>query len=77
MYVMQSLPAQQQGLASGVMNTLVRLSSTVAMGIATAVYASIEASPEGIEQPMLKFTRMFSRPALTCSDSLLRLLTFT
>ncbi|ROV94357.1 hypothetical protein VPNG_09387 [Cytospora leucostoma] len=59
MYVMQSLPAQQQGLASGVMNTLVRLSSTVAMGIATAVYASIETSPKGLEQPMLKFTRTF------------------
>ncbi|KUI68577.1 hypothetical protein VM1G_04181 [Cytospora mali] len=59
MYVMQSLPAQQQGLASGVMNTIIRLSSTVAMGIATAVFASIEISPQGLEQPMLKYTRTF------------------
>lgn len=56
---MQSLPAHQQGLASGVMNTLTRLSSTVAMGIATAVFSSIEISPKGIEQPMLKYTRTF------------------
>lgn len=41
------------------MNTLVRLASTVAMGIATAVYSSVEVSPQGMEQPMLKYTRTF------------------
>ncbi|PSS02279.1 major facilitator superfamily-domain-containing protein [Coniella lustricola] len=59
MYVMQSLPPHQQGLASGIMTTLVRLSSTVALGIATAVYTSIDSSAQGQAQPMLKFTRTF------------------
>lgn len=71
MYVMQSLPTAQQGLASGVMNTLVRLSSTVAMGIATAVFSSIEESPQGIEQPMLKYTRTFQVSVAMAAASVL------
>ncbi|KAJ4389897.1 hypothetical protein N0V93_007369 [Gnomoniopsis smithogilvyi] len=59
MYVMQSLPPKHQGLASGIMNTLVRLSSTLAMGISTAVYSSIDLSAKGQAEPMLKFTRTF------------------
>lgn len=59
MYVMQSLPREHQGLASGIMNTLVRLSSTLAMGISTAVYSSIDLSAQGQAEPMLKFTRTF------------------
>lgn len=59
MYVMQSLPPKQQGLASGIMNTLVRLASTLSMGIATAVYSSVELSARGQAEPMLKFTRTF------------------
>lgn len=59
MYVMQSLPPKHQGLASGIMNTLVRLSSTLAMGISTAVYSSIDLSAKGQAETMLKFTRTF------------------
>lgn len=59
MYVMQSLPPKQQGLASGIMNTLTRLATTLAMGIATAVYSSIDLSSKGQAEPMLKFTRTF------------------
>lgn len=59
MYVMQSLPPKHQGLASGIMNTLVRLSSTLAMGVSTAVYSSIDLSAQGQAEPMLKFTRTF------------------
>lgn len=59
MYVMQSLPPKQQGLASGIMNTLVRLASTLSMGIATAVYSSVELTPQGQAEPMLKYTRTF------------------
>lgn len=59
MYVMQSLPPKQQGLASGIMNTLVRLASTIAMGLSTAVYSSVELSVQGQAQPMLKFNRTF------------------
>lgn len=71
MYVMQSLPAHQQGLASGVMNTLVRLSSTVSMGIASAVFTSVEVSPQGQEQPMLKFTRTFQVSVALAAASVL------
>lgn len=71
MYVMQSLPAHQQGLASGVMNTLIRLSSTVAMGIATAVFSSIEVSPQGMEQLMLKYTRTFQVSVALAAASVL------
>lgn len=60
MYVMQSLPPDAQGLASGIMNTLVRLASTLSMGLATAVYATYEGrADEDAADPMLKFTRTF------------------
>lgn len=59
MYVMQSLPPDAQGLASGIMNTLVRLASTLSMGLATAVYATYEGRPGDAADPMLKFTRTF------------------
>lgn len=59
MYVMQALPREAQGLASGIMNTLIRLASTLSMGIATAVYATYEARPSNETDPMLKFTRTF------------------
>lgn len=68
---MQSLPAHQQGLASGVMNTLIRLSSTVAMGIATAVFSSVEVSPQGMEKPMLKYTRTFQVSVALAAASVL------
>lgn len=56
---MQTLPQEAQGLASGIMNTLVRLASTLSMGIATAVYATYEVRPTDTTDPMLKFTRTF------------------
>lgn len=59
MYVMQSLPHEAQGLASGIMNTLIRLASTLSMGIATAVYSTFETSSKNETDPMLKFTRTF------------------
>ncbi|KAI8723496.1 MFS domain-containing protein [Fusarium sp. LHS14.1] len=48
MYVMQSLPIHQQSLAGGIFNMLIRLGSTVAIGISTAVYSSVgEAQADG------------------------------
>lgn len=48
MYVMQSLPTHQQSLAGGIFNMLIRLGCTIAIGISTAVYSSVEeALPEG------------------------------
>lgn len=56
---MQCLPAHQQGLATGVQNTLNRLSATVGVGIATAIYSSADATTQGMAYPMLKYTRTF------------------
>ena len=57
MYVMQSLPSHQQSLAGGIFNTMIRLCSTVSLGITTAVFSSTAISPAGEADPMLKFTR--------------------
>jgi hypothetical protein len=48
MYVMQALPVHQQSLAGGIFNMLIRLGSTIAIGISTAVYSSVQvAQAEG------------------------------
>ncbi|KAI0971492.1 MFS general substrate transporter [Xylaria arbuscula] len=59
MYVLQSLPSHQQSLAGGIFNVVIRLSNTVVLGISTAVYSSIESTPAGLADPMLKYTRTF------------------
>ncbi|KAI2473034.1 MFS general substrate transporter [Annulohypoxylon bovei var. microspora] len=59
MYVMQSLPKHQQSLAGGIFNVVIRLSNAAVMGISTAVFSSVELTPEGMADPMLKFTRTF------------------
>ncbi|KAL4880767.1 major facilitator superfamily domain-containing protein [Aspergillus karnatakaensis] len=41
MYIMQSLPSQQQSLAAGVFNMFIRLGTTIGLGISTAVYSSV------------------------------------
>ncbi len=71
MYVMQSLPLHQQSLAGGIFNVVIRLSNTAVMGISTAVYSSIELSPEGLVDPMLKFTRTFQVCVALAGSSLL------
>ncbi|KAH8836746.1 hypothetical protein MCOR27_009391 [Pyricularia oryzae] len=57
MYVMQSLPSHQQALAGGIFNTMVRLCSTLALGISTAVYGGVEQTEAGRQDPMLGYTR--------------------
>jgi hypothetical protein len=42
MYVMQSLPAHQQSLAAGIFSMLIRLGTTIGLGISTAVYSSVQ-----------------------------------
>lgn len=59
---MQSLPPHQQSLAGGIANVVTRLGSSVAMGITTAVYSSVQLSPENTADPMLRYNRTF----LTC-----------
>ncbi|XDG09462.1 hypothetical protein ABKA04_009077 [Annulohypoxylon sp. FPYF3050] len=59
MYVMQSLPKHQQSLAGGIFNVVIRLANAAIMGISTAVFSSIELTPESVNNPMLKFTRTF------------------
>ncbi len=59
MYVMQSLPSSQQSLAGGIFNTIIRLCSTIALGLSTAVFSSVANTPQGAADPMLKYTRTF------------------
>ncbi|KAI1113136.1 major facilitator superfamily domain-containing protein [Nemania sp. NC0429] len=59
MYVLQSLPSHQQSLAGGIFNVVLRLSNTAVLGITTAIFSSVEASPASIGDQLLKYTRTF------------------
>lgn len=59
MYVLQSLPSHQQSLAGGIFNVVIRLANTAVLGISTAIFSSVESTPAGIADPMLKYTRTF------------------
>lgn len=59
---MQSLPPYQQSLAGGIANVVTRLGSSVAMGITTAVYNSVQLSSQNAADPMLRYNMTF----LTC-----------
>jgi MFS family permease len=41
MYVMSSLPLAQQSVAGGLFNTIMRLSSSVGLGVATAIFTGV------------------------------------
>lgn len=56
---MSSLPPHQQSLAGGIFNVVIRLSNTAVMGITTAVFSSVELTPAGMADPMIKYTRTF------------------
>lgn len=56
---MSSLPSHQQSLAGSIFYVVIRLSSTAVMGITTAVFSSVELTPAGMADPMLKYTRTF------------------
>lgn len=56
---MQSLPSHQQSLASGIFATLIRLCTTIILGISTAVFASVAATPAGRADQSLSYTRAF------------------
>jgi hypothetical protein len=71
MYVMQSLPSHQQSLAGGIFNTLVRLGSTIALGMSTAVYSSVALSDASIADPMVKFQRAFQVSVALAGTSIL------
>lgn len=47
MYVMSSLPNEQQSVAGGIFNTVSRLAATVGLGIQTGVFNSLGGSSEG------------------------------
>lgn len=44
MYVMSSLPVAQQSVAGGLFNTIMRLSSSVGFGVATAAFSGVDGS---------------------------------
>jgi MFS family permease len=47
MYVMSSLPSDQQSVAGGLFNTVTRLVATVGLGIQTSIYNSAGGSADG------------------------------
>ncbi|KIW65367.1 hypothetical protein PV04_07633 [Phialophora macrospora] len=47
MYVMSSLPSEQQSVAGGLFNTVTRLVATVGLGIQTSIYNTAGGSAEG------------------------------
>lgn len=59
MYVLQSLPSHQQSLAGGIFNVVIRLSNTAVLGISTAIFSSVQTTPAGIADPILKYARTF------------------
>lgn len=38
---------------------MIRLSNTAVLGISTAIFSSVESTPAGIADPILKYTRTF------------------
>ena len=60
MYVMQSLPSHQQGLAGGIFNMAIRLGSTLALGVSTEVYESVRQAQSPGGDPMIPFQRAFN-----------------
>lgn len=47
MYVMSSLPSEQQAVAGGLFNTVTKVSGGIGLGISTAVFAGISGSADG------------------------------
>jgi MFS family permease len=50
MYVMSSLPVAQQSIAGGLFNTIMRLSSSVGLSVATAVFNGVDGSTPEVGQ---------------------------
>lgn len=51
MYVMSSLPSEQQSVAGGLFNTVIRLGATVGIGIQTSIYNSAGGEENGRWRP--------------------------
>jgi len=47
MYVMSSLPSEQQSIAGGIFNTVCRLAGTIGLGVQTSIYNSAGGGSEG------------------------------
>ena len=47
MYVMSSLPSEQQSIGGGILNTVTKVSSSIGLGISTAVFTSISGGDDG------------------------------
>jgi MFS family permease len=47
MYVMSSLPSEQQSVGGGIFNTVTRISSSLGLGMSTAVFTGLRGSTDG------------------------------
>ncbi len=59
MYVMQSMPSEQQALAGGIFNTLFRLAGAIALGTSSAVFTSTSGTPEALVDAMVPYKHAF------------------
>ncbi|KEY74196.1 hypothetical protein S7711_00355 [Stachybotrys chartarum IBT 7711] len=59
MYVMQALPSHQQSLAGGIYNMLLRLGTTLSIGISTAVYSSVDETQGESDDDFMPFRSAF------------------
>ncbi|KAL9054878.1 MAG: hypothetical protein Q9162_003911 [Coniocarpon cinnabarinum] len=61
MYILSSLPSEQQGIAGGIFQTVSRLGSAIGFGITTALYDSITVPKSGYyaNDPSVKFAGLY------------------
>ncbi len=60
MYVMSSLPSEQQAVAGGLFNTVTKVSASVGLGISTAVFAGESGSADGtVNAPFVAYKSTF------------------
>jgi hypothetical protein len=73
MYVMSSLPRSKQSIASGIFQTLTRLSLTIGMAGATAIFDSVASSPDSgfhAEDPIRPYSAVYWFALATAAVSL-------
>lgn len=56
---MSALPSHQQSLAGGIFNMLIRLGTTIAIGISTAVFSSVEQTRAAEHNIIIPYKRAF------------------
>lgn len=74
MYVMSSFPAAQQSLAGGIFQTIIRISTTVGLGITTAIFNAVQQDPPRTgyhaNDPVAPYSATFWFSTVCCAASI-------